>query len=137
MNGGRVRDLVIAAIAGGALACAAPAAATVTIGSNLQRPATASTACFPVCTVALNALDANLQGPGGILAPVNGTVTAWHITAGNKSGATAFRVIHPRGDGTFAGAGTSASVDPALDTTSSYPVQMPIQRGDMIGIDCC
>ncbi len=52
-------------------------------------------------------------------------------------GLTNLRIIRPLGGGLFTGAGTSPSVIPPINATTSYNVQLPIQIGDYIGIDCC
>jgi hypothetical protein len=129
--------LTLAALAVALFSLPATAQATLTVGSSLMRTANASTSCLPNCTVALTALNPELQAADGIASPVNGTVTTWRIVAGNKSGPTAFRVIRPLAGGTYTGGATSPVVNPALDTLNSYPVNLPIQRGDLLGIDCC
>ena len=126
-------------VAGLAIALALPgtAAATVTIGSNLQHTTFASTTCFPNCTVALGDLPPDSQAPGGVASPVNGTVTTWRLGVGNNGGATAFRVIRRLPDGSYSGGGTSATVTPTLNTVDVFSTTLPIQRGDLIGLDCC
>src|SRR5262245_12331612 len=91
----RVRrpSLAFAVAALGLLALPATAAATITIGSNLQRTTMASTSCIPNCTAVLGDLAPDAQAPGGVASPVNGTVTTWRLGVGNKSSPTAFRVV--------------------------------------------
>jgi hypothetical protein len=120
-----------------ALVLPSSAAAAVTIGSDLQHTTFASTSCFPNCTAILGDLSPDAQAPGGVASPVNGTVTTWRLGVGNKSGPTAFRVVHRLPNGTYSGGGTSASVTPVLEMVNTFPTDMPIQRGDLIGIDCC
>jgi hypothetical protein len=129
--------LALAGLGGVVLAVPTAAYGTVTIGSSLQHTVDASTSCVPNCTVALTALNPESQAAGGIVSPVDGTVTTWRITAGAKSGPTAFRVIRRLDGGTYEGAGTSPTVIPALETLNAYTVHIPIRRGDLIGIDCC
>jgi hypothetical protein len=120
-----------------ALLLPSSAAATVTIGSNLEHTTFASTSCFPNCTTVLGDLAPDAQASGGVVSPVNGTVTTWRLGVGNKSGPTAFRVVRRLADGTFTGGGTSASVTPTLETDNVFSTNLPIQRGDLIGLDCC
>jgi hypothetical protein len=93
--------------------------------------------CTPPCTFSQATLDADRQAPGGIVSPVNGTITLWRIRAAGASSPTALRVIRPLGGGLFTGAGTSATVTPALNSTSVFATQLPIKVGDAIGINCC
>jgi hypothetical protein len=89
------------------------------------------------CTLSQATLAADRQASGGIVSPVNGTVTLWRIRAGGSSTPTALRIIKPLGGGLFTGGGTSATVTPALNATSVFSTQLPIAIGDAIGIDCC
>src|SRR5262249_40896858 len=135
------RICLLSVLAGLAVAASAsPAGASVTIGSNLGRaPGSApdSIGCTPPCTYAQATLAADRQAAGGLVSPVHGTVALWRIRAGGASSPTALRVIKPLSGGLFTGAGTSATVTPALNATSTYPTQLPIAIGDTIGIDCC
>lgn len=133
----RPRGLALVGLALGLLTVPAAARATVTIGSNLQRTTMASTGCFPNCTAVLSGLSADAQAPGGVASPVNGTITTWRLGVGNKSGPTALRVVRALPNGTYTGAGTSAVVIPALESNDVFAISLPIQRGDLIGLDCC
>jgi hypothetical protein len=116
------------------------AQATVTIGSNLGRAPggpPASEGCSPPCTFFQGTLAADRTASGGLVSPVNGTVTLWRIGAAGQSTPTALRVIRPLSGGLYTGAGTSATVTPALNSTSTFPTSLPISIGDAIGIDCC
>ena len=68
---------------------------------------------------------------------MNGTVVRWRIRVGDSTRVTNLRIIRPLGGGLFTGAGTSPSVTPPTDATTSYLVQLPIRIGDYIGLDCC
>ena len=61
----------------------------------------------------------------------------WRIRVGDSTRVTNLRIIRPLGGGLFTGAGTSPSVLPPINATTSYNVQLPIRIGDYIGIDCC
>lgn len=123
------------------MALLAPASAhgAVTIGSNLGRTPALAVGCIGgPCTFALQALDsASYAAPGGVTSPVNGIVTKWRIRAGGMTTSTSLRVVRPLGVGQFTGAGTSTAVTPPINATTEYPAQLPIQTGDLIGINCC
>ncbi|HEY6637823.1 MAG TPA: hypothetical protein VIZ61_09095 [Solirubrobacterales bacterium] len=82
-------------------------------------------------------LASNRRAPGGLSSPVNGTVARWRIRVGDSTRVTNLRIVRPMGRGMFTGAGTSPSVTPPIHATTSYGVQLPIQIGDYIGLDCC
>jgi hypothetical protein len=131
-------SIAVALVALGAMIAPAPGHATVTVGSNLQRTPQLGVGCAGPCTFALSALDQpTFATPGGLRSPVNGTVVRWRIRTGGSATPTAFRVIRPSGVNLFTGAGASAAVTPALNTTSEFPVSVPIRIGDLIGINCC
>jgi hypothetical protein len=113
------------------------AGAVVTIGSNLAREPNNSVAGNPRPTFSNSALAPDLRAPGGVSSPVNGTVVRWRIRVGDSTRVTSLRIIRPLGGGFFTGAGTSASVTPPINATTSYEAQLPIRIGDYIGIDCC
>jgi hypothetical protein len=131
-------SIAVALVALGAMIAPAPGHATVTVGSNLQRAPQLGLGCGSVCTVAVGTLDQpTFAAPGGLRSPVNGTVVRWRIRTGPSATSTAFRVIRPTGINVFTGAGTSAAVTPTLNTVSEFPTSLPIQIGDLIGINCC
>jgi hypothetical protein len=111
--------------------------ATVTIGSNLARQPNSAANFNPRPTFSNSELAPDLQAPGGVSSPVNGTVVRWRIRVGDSTRVTNLRIIRPLGGGLFTGAGTSPSVLPPINATTSYHVQLPIRIGDYIGIDCC
>lgn len=137
MRGDRLLRLALAAVTLPLLAIPATAQGTVTIGSSLQRSTMTSTSCLPNCTVVLGDLSPDAQASDGVTSPINGTVTTWRLGVGNESGPTAFRVVHRLPDGSYTGGGTSAVVTPTLNMDNVFPTNLPIQRGDLIGIDCC
>jgi hypothetical protein len=139
MSSDRLVRLALGALAVPLLLLPAAAQATVTIGSDLGRAGNASTsACAGgVCTFAIGALAPDRQAAGGIASPVNGTVTTWRIRAGISSGPAALRVVRPLAGGLYSSGGATSQVTPATDAISTYAAQLPIQRGDLIGVDCC
>ena len=114
-----------------------PAGAVVTIGSNLEREPDSAANYFPRPTFSNSALAPDLRAPGGVSSPVNGTVVRWRIRVGGSTRLTNLRIIRPLGGGLFTGAGTSPSVLPPTNATTTYDAQLPIRIGDYIGIDCC
>jgi hypothetical protein len=114
-----------------------PAGAVVTIGSNLARVPNSAANYFPRPTFSNSALAPDLRAPGGVSSPVNGTVVRWRIRVGGSTRLTNLRIIRPLGGGLFTGAGTSPSVLPPINATTTYDAQLPIRIGDYIGIDCC
>jgi hypothetical protein len=118
-------------------ASVSPAGGVVTIGSNLAREPTEGAHYSPRPTFSNLSLASDRRAAGGLSSPVNGTVVRWRIRVGDSTRVTNLRIIRPLGDGLFTGAGTSASVTPPINATTSYNVQLPIRIGDYIGIDCC
>jgi hypothetical protein len=135
----RVKRLALAASLAALLltATVSPAGAVVTIGSNLAREPNSAANYSPRPTFSNSALAADLRAPGGVSSPVNGTVVRWRIRVGGTTRMTNFRIIRPLGGGLFTGAGTSPSVLPPINATTTYDAQLPIRIGDYIGIDCC
>jgi hypothetical protein len=118
----------------------APAAAdgAVTIGSNLGRAPDATQNCGPYrCTLVPASLSAGAAAPGGLVAPVNGTVVTWRIRTGATSTPSELRVIRLLPDGSATASATSPSVTPPVNAMQAYPVQLPIKAGDTVGVDCC
>jgi hypothetical protein len=127
-------------VAAAALTAPAPAAATLTIGSDLGRSPNQTFVCGAVgalgCTAVQSALDGDVQAPNGIYSPVNGTVTRWRIHAGaSNTTPVRLRVVKPLGGDLYTGAGTSDVFDPPAGAITSFPVQLPIAMGDQIGLD--
>jgi hypothetical protein len=118
-------------------ASVSPAGAVVTVGSNLKRVPDSAANYSPRPTFSNVSLASDRQAPGGLSSPVNGTVVRWWIRVGDVTRVTNFRIIRSQGRGLFTGAGTSPSVTPPIHATTSYDVQLPIQIGDYIGLDCC
>lgn len=139
MRRDRVLRLALAALALPLLAIPATAQSTVTIGSSLQRAANASTGgCVGgTCTFAIGALDGDRQASDGISSPVNGTITTWRIGTGISTGPAALRVVRPLAGGLYTSGGATPQMTPTTDAISIYPAQLPIQQGDLIGVDCC
>jgi hypothetical protein len=120
------------------LALPSGATGTVTIGSDLARAPTVANSCGPSCTVATSSLPTADRAAGGLVSPVNGTVTMWRVRVGASTSQTTFRVIKLLSTGGLAsGGGSSSMVTPPVNTTTAFPTQLPIGTGDTVGIDCC
>ncbi len=131
--------LVAAALAGAVLAGGASSAAatnppaTVTLGSTA--PASPSdildnTACSGSCTfVPFSNLVPELQ------VPATGTVTSFSVNTGSTGGIVELRVLTPGSGGAFTGAGTGPSEKLATGGVNTFPVSMPVQAGDVLGLD--
>lgn len=139
---GLASSLVVATLA---LAVVVPDAGALTMGSNLGRdPDVSVQSTGGLATVSNPILSGGLRVGGNLaitFSPVDGTLVRWRIRTGDAdTGPVALRIIRP---GSLSisvprtGAGTSPVATPALGTTSTYEVNMPIRRGDAIGIDCC
>jgi hypothetical protein len=132
-----LRPLALAALAASLSLAASvpPAGAVVTIGSDLARQPNSTADYTPRPTFSTVSLASDRQAPGGVSSPVNGTVVRWRIRVGVSTGETNFRIIRPLPGGLFTGAGSSGSVIPSTDATTSYDVALPIKIGDYIGLD--
>jgi hypothetical protein len=126
--------LLAAPLPGGSVSSAG---AVVTIGSNLARVPNSAANYSPRPTFSNVSLASNRRASGGLSSPVNGTVVRWQIRVGDYTRVSNLRIIRPLGRGLFTGAGTSPSVTPPIHATTSYGVQLLIQIGDYIGLDCC
>ncbi len=136
---------VLATLAGIALGTiSSPASAAVTIGNGLQGTPdnmlgiTFLCSVSNRCTVSQVEQQAPFTPAGGLLAPSDGVVVRWRIKVGD-TGPVALRVIRrpkPLIEAST-GAGTSPTVTPAADQTTTFEVRLPIFTGNAIGIDCC
>jgi hypothetical protein len=127
----RIVALLIAVGATSVFLSTSAHAATVTVGS----PITGLGGGFignngSTETVANFALG---EAGAHVTSPVAGTIVSWRaVTLG--TGDYAIRVLRPVGGGNYTGAGRSAqSVSTAGDHT--FSASLPIQQGDLIGLD--
>jgi hypothetical protein len=134
---GRRMTLASLVSVAGTLLIPGAASATITIGSNLARTPDTTLGCNPSCTRASATLSPGAVATGGLVSTVNGTVVTWRIRIADNTAPTALRVITRSADGFAIGAATSATVTPALGGTSTFPTQLPITTGQVIGVDCC
>ena len=75
------------------------------------------------------------QIAGGTAAPFDGVVVGWRIVGDSLGSAFTLRVIRPLGGGSYTGAGTSAPEVVAPNIVNSFPTRLPIQTGDVIGVN--
>jgi hypothetical protein len=135
---GRRWRLALAVVAASMLLFAPGAGAqTVTVGSPLVGSfsfgVNATTGTDPVTTVA----NVTLPEPGAnVFSPITGTVVRWRLKgAGFVGGPFKLRVLRPVGGGAYAGIATSAAERPMGTGTQVFPTDLPIQAGDLIGLD--
>lgn len=122
--------LACVATVGALFAATASQAAVVSVGSVLPE-GTTSKPFNRVQTL----FNTALPEPGASLAsPATGAIVRWRIQ-GAVGGPFYLRVLHPDGKGGFEAAGTSAPVTPSNDGLHTFSTNLPIQAGDLIGID--
>jgi hypothetical protein len=131
---GRTR-LLIAAVAGMAIACVLLMAATaqasvIRIGSVL--PDGFAPKKFDRAETLFNTA---LPEPGATLAsPVNGAVVRWRVQ-GAIGGPFYLRILRPNGKGAYEAVGKSAPATPTGSGLQTFETNLKIQAGDLIGID--
>ena len=114
--------------AAGMFASTGAQAATVTVGSPLS-------ATFdddfggPVTDVNVALPEAGAM----VVSPVNGTIVSWRAIVGDPGG-LGIRVIEPAAGGAYRGGGTSAATATASGT-QTFPANLAIKAGDLIGLD--
>jgi hypothetical protein len=133
------RRIALLTIGVAALAIPGPAGAAVTIGSNLESaPTLPGLFCQNTpCTASHISLPAGSTAPGGLVAPIDGVVVRWRIKVENDVTPVALRITRPGIGAIRTGGGTGPTVTPSVNGISTYPIQLPIQEGDAVGIDCC
>ena len=105
----------------------------VTVGSPLTGAVFSTVTCGngAGCTWANTALG----GAGtNVTSPVSGMVVLYRI-AGGYSGTFKLRVLRPAGGGQYTGVGTSSPTSATGTATLPIATSLPIQAGDLIGID--
>ncbi len=112
----------------------------VTLGSMTTGPAFAAT------TVGATFVPPNLC-PAGITyaqtpSPVGtpyavdtaGVITSWRFQASAVAPTLKFKVFRPTGGNSYTVVGSSEQVLPAASTLSSFPIRVPVEAGDIIGM---
>lgn len=67
-------------------------------------------------------------------APVAGLITSWSFEADNAPPMLKFKVGRPRGGNVFTVTGESGVVTPDHNELNTYPIEIPVQPGDVIGL---
>lgn len=113
------------------IAVAAPAqAAPITIGNPLTQSSYFSVGFGGASTAA----NTSVPDPGASAAsPVDGAVISWHLLLAS-GGPFELRVLRPAAGG-YLGAGTSAPEVPLSTELQTFPANLPIKAGDLIGLD--
>jgi hypothetical protein len=112
------------------IAAAAAQASVVSVGSVL--PATFAPAKFERVQTFFN--TALPETGANLASPVTGAVVRWRVQ-GAIGGPFYLRILHPNGKGAFEAAGTSLPASPTDDGLQTFKTLLPIQTGDLIGID--
>jgi hypothetical protein len=125
----RVFVALIAAVTVSLASASVASAAVVTVGttSTFFPSSFQNNGDMTLANVALT------EGGDRATSPVNGTIVQWRVTTGG-TGQYVLRVVRPAGGGLYAGVGSS----PATVTNAganSFPANLPIQAGDLIGVD--
>jgi hypothetical protein len=109
---------------------AAAQASPITLGSTLTGSFHTSS-CGSPCSL----LNRKVAGSNPVASPVSGVVTRWRITGGS-SGIPGYtlRILRPTGT-TYTAIASSAPVTPVGPGLEIFNTSIPIQAGDLIGID--
>jgi uncharacterized repeat protein (TIGR01451 family) len=113
-----------------ALASAAQAATTVTVGSTLSSPAAQNlTGCGGVdCLV----WQTNAGTPVAV-APEDGVVVSWRLIS--SGGPMTLRILHPNGDGTYTVVRSAATVTAVGGSAAEeFLTNLPIDKGDIVAL---
>src|SRR3954453_21421748 len=137
MQPGKARRRILASLVAAAAAisvCSASAAqaSTVTVGSPMN--GILDGGFVGNNGSAVTVANLTLFDPAAhVTSPVNGTVVQWRVnTLG--TGEYAIRVLRPVGGDSYTGVGRSAQ-DITTSGFYTFPANLPIQAGDLIGID--
>jgi hypothetical protein len=113
------------------LAATIAQASTITVGSVLP-PGSKATAFGSVETFFNTALP---EKGANLTSPVTGAIVRWRMQDA-EGGPFSLRVLRPNGTGGYMAAGTSNPVTPAAGGgLQTFTANLPIQAGDLIGID--
>jgi hypothetical protein len=131
--------LAVGLVAAGLAAFAGSAQGAVVIGSDLTATANDNFGCNSFDCTATNVILPSAAS-GGLISPVNGTVTSWSFKSGSAGGnPIRLRVLRQTSGGTvfpvFTGAGTSAPVPAAIGVVGPNATSLPIKAGDSVGLD--
>lgn len=127
--GGQLRLALALAVLLALLMASAARAATVTIGSPL-------TGTFTSQMGGLAGTWTNTGLPMGanLISPSDGTIVRWRIV-GATGGPFYLRVLTPVVGTTYTGAGTGPAQTPSTNGTETFPANLPIRAGQIVGFD--
>lgn len=118
------------ACAVGLLGATNATASTITVGSVLPEKPT-SVEFGQVQTF----FNAALPEKGvNLTSPVNGAIVRWRVL-GAEGGPFYLRVLHATGTGAYSASGTSNPATPSSPELQTFPANLPVKAGDLIGID--
>jgi IPT/TIG domain/PASTA domain len=129
-KGSGISILIATAVASLAI-CASAQAANVTVGSPLTgsfKPAS----CGVSCTLVQTTLPA---AGTTTTSPVTGAIVRWRMTGGASANSYKLRVLTPDSGFSYTGSGTSAAAMPKSAGIETFSTDLPIQAGQLIGID--
>ncbi len=105
-------------------------AAPITLGSSLTGTFETSS-CGNPCSL----LNLTVTGPNPVKSPVTGAIIRWQVIGASAVPGYAIRVLRPTSSGGYTGVGTSLSETPTGPAQQSFQADLPIQAGDLVGID--
>jgi IPT/TIG domain/PASTA domain len=123
---------LIAIVVASVALCASAQATMVTVGSPLTGTFTETDCGSNPCVFAQRSLP---EAGATVSSPVNGAIVAWHIIDGTSSHQYKLRVLSSAGGGAYAFSGTSAAEIPSGPQLETFPAALPIQAGQLIGIE--
>jgi hypothetical protein len=126
----RLGVTAVTALCASAFMVATAQASTVAIGSVLPA-GYASTAFESVQTQFNTALP---EKGVNLVSPVDGAIVRWRII-GAEGGPFYLRVLRPNGSGAYKASGTSTGVIPTDTGLQTFPTNLAVKAGDLIGID--
>ena len=109
---------------------AAPASAATQIGQTF---APTSTGCSGPGGSELTLLQTTSPGPS-YAAPFAGVLTSWSFQAGSSPPQVKLKVGRAAGGNSFTIVGESSLRSPTPSAPNSFPIRLPVQTGDVIGI---
>ena len=121
-----------------ALVAASPAAASVTIGSQIDTPASYDSPggyCMMPCTGVNLSLPQSNTASGGLTAPMDGVIVRWRINSGSAGNPVALRVLRQGSGTSFTGAGTSETQMTVSGKSPLFDTRLPIRNDDSVGVD--
>jgi hypothetical protein len=123
-----LRGVAVSLACAGALATAAPAGASVTIGQLAASPPAAT------CTSGFDYLQTSVTGGNLYSARAAGTITSWSTNSSGAGATYVFKVFRRTSDPDFfqvVGKAAQHTLSPGLNT---FPAGIQVESGDLIGV---